>query len=102
VALPHALAFGPSIGHSYASRFLPKNSPKGSNRLSSFEHHLEDVVGLDLIVIEKYLLIVLASFPIIVALLYPISKVNVLRFLFGMRMRRQSAQEQTSSIQGAP
>ena len=45
------------------------------------------VVGLDLIVIEKYLLIVVASFPIIVALLYPISKVNLLRFLFGMRMR---------------
>jgi glucan biosynthesis protein C len=45
------------------------------------------VVGLDLIVIEKYLLIVLASFPIIVALLYPISKANLLRFLFGMRMK---------------
>jgi fucose 4-O-acetylase-like acetyltransferase len=45
------------------------------------------VVGLNLITIEKYLLIVLASFPIIVALLYPISKINVLRFLFGMRMK---------------
>jgi len=45
------------------------------------------VVGLDLIVIEKYLLIVVLSFPLIVALLYPISKVNVLRFLFGMRMK---------------
>ena len=45
------------------------------------------VVGLNLIVIEKYLLIVLVSFPIIAALLYPISKVNVLRFLFGMRTK---------------
>jgi hypothetical protein len=41
-----------------------------------------------LIVIEKYLLIVLASFPVIVALLYPINKVNLLRFLFGLRMRK--------------
>jgi heme/copper-type cytochrome/quinol oxidase subunit 2 len=44
------------------------------------------VVGLDLVVIAKYLLIVLAAFPIIVALLYPVSKVNVLRLLFGMRI----------------
>lgn len=49
------------------------------------------VVGLDLIVIEKYLLIVLVSFFIIVALLYPISKINLLRFLFGMRMKNQSS-----------
>jgi peptidoglycan/LPS O-acetylase OafA/YrhL len=43
------------------------------------------VVGLDLVVIAKYFLIVIAAFPIIVALLYPISKVNVFRFLFGLR-----------------
>lgn len=49
------------------------------------------VVSLDLIVIEKFLLIVLTSFPIIVALLYPITKVNVLRFLFGMRMKNRSS-----------
>lgn len=49
------------------------------------------VVGFDLIVVEKYLLVVLAYFPIIVALLYPISKINVLRFLFGMRMKNRSA-----------
>jgi glucan biosynthesis protein C len=49
------------------------------------------VVSLDLIVIEKYLLVLLASFPIIVALLYPVSKINVLRFLFGMRMKNRSA-----------
>jgi glucan biosynthesis protein C len=48
------------------------------------------VVSLNLIVIEKYLLIVLVSFPIVAALLYPISKVNVLRFLFGMRTKTRS------------
>jgi glucan biosynthesis protein C len=48
------------------------------------------VVSLDLVVIEKYLLVLLASFPIIVALLYPVSKINVLRFLFGMRMKNRS------------
>jgi len=48
------------------------------------------VVGLDLIVIEKYILIVLTSFPIILALLYPISRINFLRFLFGMRMKNRS------------
>jgi glucan biosynthesis protein C len=49
------------------------------------------VVSLDLIVIEKYLLVLVASFPIIVALLYPVSKINVLRFLFGMRMKNRSS-----------
>jgi len=49
------------------------------------------VVGLNLIGIEKFLLILLASFPIILALLYPISKINVLRFLFGMRMKTHSS-----------
>jgi hypothetical protein len=48
------------------------------------------VVGLDLLVFEKYLLIIFIAFPIIVALLYPISKVNALRFLFGMRIRRKA------------
>jgi glucan biosynthesis protein C len=47
------------------------------------------VVGLDLIVIEKYLLVVLVSFPIIAALLYPISRINLLRFLFGMRKKKR-------------
>ena len=47
------------------------------------------VVGLDLIAIEKYLLIIVASLPIILAALYPISKINVLRFLFGMRIVRK-------------
>jgi len=50
------------------------------------------VVGLNLVVIEKYLLVVLVSFPIIVALLYPISKINVLRFLFGMRTKTRSSE----------
>jgi heme/copper-type cytochrome/quinol oxidase subunit 2 len=56
------------------------------------------VVSLDLIVIEKYLLVLLASFPIIVALLYPVSKINVLRFLFGMRMKNRSSQLPASSL----
>ncbi len=47
------------------------------------------VVRFNLIVIEKYFLIVLASFSIIVALLYPISRINLLRFLFGMKMKRR-------------
>jgi heme/copper-type cytochrome/quinol oxidase subunit 2 len=45
------------------------------------------VVGLNLLVIAKYLLIVLTAFPIIATLLYPVSKFNVLRFLFGMRTK---------------
>jgi glucan biosynthesis protein C len=48
------------------------------------------VVGFDLIAIEKYLIVVLVCFPIIAALLYPISKINLLRFLFGMRMKSRS------------
>lgn len=46
------------------------------------------VVGLNLIVIEKYLVIVLASFAVIGVLLFPIRKINLLRFLFGMRLRK--------------
>jgi len=46
------------------------------------------VVGWNLIVIEKYLIIVLASFAIICALLYPIREINVLRFLFGIRLKK--------------
>jgi glucan biosynthesis protein C len=49
------------------------------------------VVALNLATIEKFLIIVLTSLPIIVALLYPISKFNVLRFLFGMRMKTRSS-----------
>ena len=48
------------------------------------------VVGLNLTVFEKYLLIILTAFPIIVTLLYPISRVNLFRFLFGMRMIRKA------------
>jgi hypothetical protein len=49
------------------------------------------VVQLDLIVLGKYLLILLTAFPIIATLLYPVSKVNLLRFLFGMRIMRKTA-----------
>jgi len=46
------------------------------------------VVGMNLNVIFKYLIIVSSSFAIIGILLVPIRKINVLRFLFGMRLNR--------------
>lgn len=49
------------------------------------------VVGLDMIVIGKYLIIVTASFAIIGMLLLPIRQINVLRFLFGMRLKEKRA-----------
>lgn len=45
------------------------------------------VVPLNLTVIVKYFIIVLASFAIISILLVPIRQINALRFLFGMRRR---------------
>jgi glucan biosynthesis protein C len=48
------------------------------------------VVSTNLVVAAKFLLIMFTSFPIIVALLYPISKINLLRVLFGMRMKNRS------------
>jgi len=48
------------------------------------------VVALNLIPVEKFLLILLASFPIVVALLYPISKINGLRYLFGMKNKPET------------
>ncbi len=47
------------------------------------------VVSWNLLVIEKYVIIVLSSFAVICALLFPISRINVLRFLFGMRSRKR-------------
>ena len=47
------------------------------------------VVGLNLIVMGKYLIIVLASFIITSLLLVPIKQINMLRFLFGMRLRKK-------------
>jgi len=47
------------------------------------------VVGLNLIVIEKYLMIVLASFAIISALLLPTREINLLRSLFGVRSKKE-------------
>ena len=47
------------------------------------------VVSWNLIVIEKYVIIVLSSFAVICALLFPISQINVLRFLFGIRLRKR-------------
>ena len=49
------------------------------------------VVGLNLIVIVKFLIIVLASFAIISLLLAPIRQINVLRFLFGMRLKKRKS-----------
>jgi glucan biosynthesis protein C len=48
------------------------------------------VVRFDLIPIEKYFIVVLVCFPIVAAILCPISKINLLRFLFGMRMKSPS------------
>jgi len=47
------------------------------------------VVSWNLIVIEKYVIIVLFSFAVIGALLLPISRINVPRFLFGLRLRKR-------------
>lgn len=47
------------------------------------------VVGSNLSVIVKYLIIVSASFAIISILLLPIKQINVLRFLFGMRLKKR-------------
>ena len=47
------------------------------------------IVQLPLMVFEKYLLIILTALPTILALLYPVSKVNVLRFLFGLRVKNR-------------
>jgi len=45
------------------------------------------VVGLNLSVIAKYVIIVSASFAVISILLLPIRQINVLRFLFGMKLK---------------
>jgi hypothetical protein len=49
-----------------------------------------------LIAIEKYVIIILASFSIVSVLLLPVRQFNMLRFLFGMRFKkgkRQGASE---------
>lgn len=55
------------------------------------------VVGWNLMVIEKYLIIALTSFAIICVLLYPIRQTNVLRFLFGMRPRKEPGYDRAVS-----
>ena len=47
------------------------------------------IIGLDLNVIGKYLIISSISLVIIIALVMGIRKVNVLRFLFGMRGKKK-------------
>ncbi|WP_287585915.1 acyltransferase family protein [Candidatus Borrarchaeum sp.] len=49
------------------------------------------VVSLNLIVMVKYFIIFSVSFAIISLLLIPIRQINVLRFLFGMRLKKKSA-----------
>jgi len=50
------------------------------------------VVGLNLIAIEKYVIIILASFSIVSVLLLPVRQFNVLRFLFGMGFKKGKRQ----------
>jgi len=50
------------------------------------------VVNLNLIAIEKYLIIILASFSIVSVLLLPIKQFNALRFLFGIRSKKGKRQ----------
>jgi len=47
------------------------------------------VFSWNLIVIDKYIIIALSSFGVICALLFLISRINVPRFLFGMRLRKR-------------
>jgi surface polysaccharide O-acyltransferase-like enzyme len=47
------------------------------------------VVSFNFIPIEKYVIIILASFAIISLLLLPIRRFNPLRFLFGMRAKKE-------------
>ncbi len=49
------------------------------------------VVGMTTIVMVKYLIIAFAAFAIISLLLIPIRQINVLRFLFGMSLKKKSA-----------
>jgi peptidoglycan/LPS O-acetylase OafA/YrhL len=47
------------------------------------------IVQLDLIIIVKYLIISVVSFAIIIELVLIIKKINVLRFLFGMSLKKK-------------
>jgi peptidoglycan/LPS O-acetylase OafA/YrhL len=49
------------------------------------------VVQLQLPVIAKYIIIVVLSFVIIIGLYEVVKRVSVLRFLFGMKLRRAVA-----------
>ena len=49
------------------------------------------VVGMTTIVMVKYFIIFSVSFAIIAILLVPIRQINVLRFLFGMSLKKKSA-----------
>ncbi len=50
------------------------------------------IVQLDLIIIIKYLIISVVSFAIIVGLVLIIKKINILRFLFGMSLKKKKVE----------
>jgi peptidoglycan/LPS O-acetylase OafA/YrhL len=54
------------------------------------------IVQLDLIVIVKYLIISIVSFTIIIGLVLLIKEVNILRFLFGMSLKKKNAVKEKS------
>jgi len=53
------------------------------------------VVQTNLIIILKYLIISIVSFAIIISLVLIIRKVNILRFLFGMSLKKKKLLDQT-------
>ena len=58
------------------------------------------VVQMSLIILLKYLIISIVSFVIIIALVLIIRKVNVLRFLFGMSLKKKKLPEKASKNNG--
>ena len=59
------------------------------------------IIPLDLSILVKYLIIATGSFVIIMALFeLLIKRFNVLRFLFGMRLKRKPAQAPAERLEG--
>ena len=54
------------------------------------------IVQTTLMIILKYLIISIVSFTIIIALVLIIRKVNVLRFLFGMALKKKKLPDRVS------
>jgi hypothetical protein len=55
------------------------------------------VVQTDLLIILKYLGICITSFAIIIALVMIIRQVNILRFLFGMSLKKKEIQNKPNN-----